>query len=107
MARPVRLSQVQRQGGWIISNANGIIGAALLVMLLIAIPVDPRKDAKSKWLFWFIGPAVSSTLFGIAIYGSMQNAATTDLIGAILAGAIFSYLSFGGVYLRKLWRPGR
>ncbi|WP_067967916.1 hypothetical protein [Mycolicibacter icosiumassiliensis] len=91
----------------IITNANGIIGVALLVMLLIAIPVDPRKDAKSKWLFWLIGPMVSSTLFAIAIYGSMKNPATTDLIGAIAAGAIFSYLSFGGAYLRKLWRPGR
>ncbi|WP_420108706.1 hypothetical protein [Mycolicibacter arupensis] len=76
-------------------------------MLVIAIPVDPRKDARSKWLFWFIGPAVSAALFAIAIYGSMKNPAAADLIGAIFTGAIFAYLSFGGVYLRKLWRPGR
>ncbi|OBJ34279.1 MULTISPECIES: hypothetical protein [Mycolicibacter] len=91
----------------IITNANGIIGVALLVMLLIAIPVDPRKDAMSKWLYWLIGPMVSATLFAIAFYSSMKNPQTSDLIGAVAAGAVFSYLGFGGAYLRKLWRPGR
>lgn len=76
-------------------------------MLLIALPVDPRKDAMSKWLFWLIGPAVSTTLLAIAFYGSMKSPETKDLIGSVVAGAIFSYLSFGGAYLRKLWRPGR
>jgi len=76
-------------------------------MLLIAVPVDPRKDTMSKWLYWLIGPMVSTTLFAIAIYGSVKGPETKDLIGSVAAGAIFSYLSFGGAYLRKLWRPGR
>ncbi|CAJ1499295.1 hypothetical protein [[Mycobacterium] holstebronense] len=76
-------------------------------MLLIGVPVDPRKDAWSKWLFWLIGPMVSAALFAFAFYSSMKSPETTDLIGAVVAGAILSYLSFGGVYLRKLWRPGR
>ena len=76
-------------------------------MLLIAVPVDPRKDAMSKWLFWLIGPMVSATLLAVAFYGSMKSPGTTDLLGAVVAGAIFSYLCFGGAYLRKLWRPGR
>lgn len=50
-------------------------------MLLITVPVDPRKDATSKWLFWLIGPMVSATLFAIAFYGSMKNPETTDRSG--------------------------
>ncbi|MGV0624727.1 hypothetical protein [Mycolicibacter minnesotensis] len=72
-------------------------------MLLIAVPVDPHKDAKSKWLYWFIGPMVSGALFAIALYGSMKSHEATDLLGAIITGSIFSYLGFGGGYLRKVW----
>lgn len=75
-------------------------------MLFIGIPVDPHKDARSKWLYWVVGPMVSATFLAIAFYSSMKNSETTDLIGAVVAGAIFSYLSFGGVYLRKVFGPG-
>lgn len=76
-------------------------------MLLVAIPVDPRKNATSKWLYWLIGPLVCTPLFAVGIYGSVKNPETSDLIGAVVAGAIFSYLSFGGVYLRKILPLGR
>lgn len=76
-------------------------------MLLITIPVDPRKNATSKWLYWLIGPLVCTALFAVGIYGSVKNPETSDLIGVVVVGAIFSYLSFGGVYLRKILPLGR
>jgi hypothetical protein len=76
-------------------------------MLFIAIPVDPRKDAKSKWLFWVIGPMVCTALFAIATYGSIKNPGWGDLIGVIAFGALLTYITFGGVYLRKRWPVGR
>ncbi|WP_133055638.1 hypothetical protein [Mycolicibacter engbaekii] len=78
-----------------------------MVMLVFAIPVDPRKGTTAKWLYWLIGPLMCTALFAVAIYGSVHDPATTDLIGAVAGAALISYLSFGGVYLRKLWRPGR
>lgn len=78
-----------------------------MVMLAIAIPVDPRKDAKSKWLFWVIGPMVGAALFAVALYGAVKNPGASDLVGAVLGGAFFAYLCFGAVYLRKRWPIGR
>ncbi|WP_046318087.1 hypothetical protein [Mycobacterium sp. UM_Kg1] len=107
MARPVRLTTADIRRSITITNTNGIIGVALVVMLLFAVPVDPRKSTASKWLYWLIGPLTCAALFAVAIYGSVPNPATTDLLGAVAGGAIFSYLGFGGAYLRKLWQPGR
>ncbi|KAA1431883.1 hypothetical protein [Mycolicibacter arupensis] len=78
-----------------------------MVMLAIAIPVDPRKDAKSKWLFWVIGPMVGAALFAVALYGVVKNPGASDLVGAVLGGAFFAYLCFGAVYVRKRWPIGR
>ncbi|BBZ22002.1 hypothetical protein [Mycolicibacter hiberniae] len=76
-------------------------------MLLVAIPVDPRKNATSKWLYWLIGPMVSATLLATAFYGSMHSRDSWDLMGAVIGGALFSYVGFGGAYLRKIWPIGR
>ncbi|MEB3071112.1 hypothetical protein [[Mycobacterium] vasticus] len=70
-------------------------------MLAIAIPVDPRKDAKSKWLFWLIGPMVCTALFAVALYSAVKNPETSDLITAVVGGAFFAYLGFGAAYFRK------
>lgn len=78
-----------------------------MVALVIAIPVDPRKDAKSKWLFWVIGPMVCAALFAVALYGAVKNPEASDLVGAVLGGAFFAYLGFGAVYVRKRWPIGR
>lgn len=78
-----------------------------MVALVIAIPVDPRKDAKSKWLFWVIGPMVCAALFAAALYGAVKNPEASDLVGAVVGGAFFAYLGFGAVYARKRWPIGR
>lgn len=78
-----------------------------MVALAIAIPVDPRKDAKSKWLFWVIGPTVCTALFAIALYGAVKNPEASDLVSAVVGGAFFAYLGFGAVYVRKRWPVGR
>ncbi|RRR39617.1 hypothetical protein EHH44_21770 [Mycolicibacter terrae] len=69
--------------------------------------MDPHKDARSKWLYWVVGPMVSATFLAIAFYSSMNKSETTDLIGAVVAGAIFAYLGFGAGYVRKRWPIGR
>ncbi|KLO31642.1 hypothetical protein ABW16_02120 [Mycolicibacter heraklionensis] len=84
-----------------------MIFIAGVVGLLIAIPVDPRKDAKSKWLFWVIGPMVCAALFAVALYGSVKNPETSDLLSAVAGGTFFAYLCFGAVYVRKRWPIGR
>ncbi len=76
-------------------------------MFLVAVPVDPRKDAKSKWLFWLIGPLVCTTLFAVAFYSAVKNPETSDLISAAIGAAFFSYLGFGAAYVRKRWPIGR
>lgn len=78
-----------------------------MVALAIAIPVDPRKDAKSKWLFWVIGPMVCAALFAVALYGAVKNPEASDLVGAVVGGAFFAYLGFGVGYVRKRWSIGR
>lgn len=78
-----------------------------MVALVIAIPVDPRKDAKSKWLFWVIGPMVCTALFAVALYGAVKNPEALDLVGAVVGGGFFAYLGFGSVYVRKRWPIGR
>lgn len=90
-----------------ISSANATIWIALGVMLLVGIPVDPRKNATSKWLYWLIGPMLCAASLAVGSYGSMKSHETSDLIGAVVAGAIFSYIGFGGIYLRKVWPIGR
>jgi hypothetical protein len=90
-----------------IANANAAILIAMVVMLLVAIPVDPRKNAKSKWIFWLIGPMVCTASVATGFYGSMKSPETSDVIGAIIGGAMLTYIAFGGIYLRKRWPVGR
>ncbi len=78
-----------------------------MVMLAIAIPVDPRKNTKSKWLYWLVGPMVCTGLFALGLYHPATNPGVSDLIGNFVVGAIFAYLGFGGIYLRKRWPIGR
>lgn len=70
-------------------------------MFLIGIPVDPDKDAKSKWLFWLVGPLVCTALFAGALYSAVKDPDASDLVSAALGGAFFSYLGFGAGYFRR------
>lgn len=78
-----------------------------MVMLAIAIPVDPRKNTKSKWLYWLVGPIACTALFALGLYDSVKNPGVSDLIGVIVGGAFFAYLGFGAGYVRKRWPIGR
>lgn len=78
-----------------------------MVMLAVAIPVDPRKDTRSKWLYWLVGPMACAALFAVGSYDSVKDPGVSGLIGNFVVGAIFAYLGFGGIYLRKRWPIGR
>jgi drug/metabolite transporter (DMT)-like permease len=107
LAQPVGLRRGRQRRTTTISNAERIIFLAAVVALAIAIPVDPRKDTRSKWLFWVIGPTVCAALFAVALYGSVKNPEASDLVGAVVGGAFFAYLCFGAVFVRKRWPIGR
>ena len=87
------------------SEATIVIG--FIVMLAVAIPVDPRKSLAAKWIYWFVGPMLSTALLAVASYGAVRDPGLSDMIGAFVTAAVFSYIGFGGIYLRKTWPVGR